>query len=251
MQLKTQCILIRNELGLAMNSNARRVEMLVAQWAAASFILILLVMPMTAIALQRRADGLDVTGFFIAIALMAGVAILLSPPAYFRLPAKGKAASYGLVLPVLVAVIWTYSIVDEAYKRTPKGVREAAREQELARRVEENEERQKGENALKESLQYIAETQRKVQACINWQGQIPSLVRVTKDALHNPRSFEHVRTEMRLIGEDQETSLPGVVMEYQAENGFGAIRKNAVSAFIAPDDCSVRSIKEYEPSDFQ
>ncbi len=151
---------------------------------------------------------------------------------------------------------------DEAYKRTPKGVLQAKaeaassvarterrlREEQVARQEKK---RQELENTLKENLQYIAETQRKVQQCINWQGQIPSLVRLTKDALHNPRSFEHVRTEMKLVGNNPETSLPGVVMEYRAENAFGAIRTESVSAFIVPDDCSVRAIKEHEPSDFQ
>ena len=59
------------------------------------------------------------------------------------------------------------------------------------------------------------------------------------------------QAEMKLVGNNPETSLPGVVMEYRAENAFGAIRTESVSAFIVPDDCSVRAIKEYEPSDFQ
>jgi hypothetical protein len=103
---------------------------------------------------------------------------------------------------------------------------------------------------VKADLRYLSDAQRKVHGCINWRGQVPALVRQVRDSLHNPRSFEHVHTEMRIKGDHPPLGVPVVVMEYRAQNGFGAIRTDAVTAMIVPSDCSVDSVKEYDPSDF-
>jgi len=203
-------------------------------------------------AFKFAAAGLEIAAFLAAIAVAAVVVILLFPLVFFRLPAKAKVASYALVLPILLALAGTIGPLAEAYKRTPSGVWEAKAEAEAAavqkdrdhkeaEQARQAKARHDEENVLREDLRYIAAAQEKVQGCINWRGQVPSLVRYVKKSLHNPRSFEHVHSEMRLLGDNPLTGVPVIVMEYRAENGFGAIRTAAVTAKIVPDDCSVQS----------
>lgn len=208
-------------------------------------------------ALKFDAAGLEITTFLAVIAAAAVVVILLFPLVFFRLPTKAKVASYALVLPALLALAGTSGPLDEAYKRTPQGVREAKAEADAAAFQKERDRkdaeqarqakaRQDEENALRENLTYIAAAQEKVQGCINWRGQVPSLVRHVRESLHNPRSFEHVHSEMRLQGDNPLTGFPVIVMEYRAENGFGAVRTGTVTAKIIPDDCSVHSVESGE-----
>lgn len=242
-----------------MNDFVRRVVRIlavVAQWAVALFLAVIAIIS-ASIAFSRRAVGLDTTTYFIAIAALAIVSVLLSPPAFFRFPNKARLASYALVIPTFVALIWTFSVVNEAYMRTPKGAQEAkAQAAAVASRMEgkrlqeeqaRREDEQRANSAAAEELaRDIAAAPQKVAACINWRGQIPALTRRVKDSLHNPRSFEHVHTEM---GTNPQ-GVPGVVMQYRAENGFGALRTEAVSALIEPDDCSVLAVQEYKSGDF-
>lgn len=212
-------------------------------------------------AFKFAAAGLDIAAFLAAIAGAAVVVILLFPLVFFRLPTKAKVASYVLVLPALFALTGTSSALDEAHKRTSQGMREAKAEAQAAALQEDRDRkaaeqarrdaeqarqakaRQDEENAVRDNLQYIAAAQEKVQGCINWRGQVPSLVRHVRESLHNPRSFEHVHSEMRLQGDNPLTGFPVIVMEYRAENGFGAIRTATVTAKIVPDDCTVHSVE--------
>ena len=205
-------------------------------------------------AFKFDAAGLEIAAFLAAIAVAAVVVILLFPLVFFRLPAKAKLASYALVLPALLALTGTSGPLDEAYKRTPQGAREAKaeadaaafrkeRDRKDAEQARQAKARQDEENAVRENLRYIAAAQEKVQGCISWRGQVPSLVRHVRESLHNPRSFEHVHSEMRLQGDNPVTGFPVIVMEYRAENGFGAIRTATVTAKIVPDDCSVHSVE--------
>lgn len=212
-------------------------------------------------AFKFEAAGLEIATFLAAIAVAAVVVILLFPLVFFRLPAKAKLASYVLVLPALLALTGTSSPLDEAYKRTPQGMHAAKAEAQAAALEEDRDRkaaeqarrdaeqarlaqaRQDEENSVRQNLAYIADAQEKVQGCINWRGQVPSLVRHVRESLHNPRSFEHVHSEMRLQGDNPLTGVPVIVMEYRAENGFGAIRTGTVTAQIVPSDCSVRSVE--------
>ena len=205
-------------------------------------------------AFKFEAAGLEIATFLAAIAAAAVVVILLFPLVFFRLPTKARVASYALVLPALLALAGTSSPLEEAYKRTPQGAREAKAEADAAALQKERDRmeaeharqakaRQDEESAVRENLRYIAAAQQKVQGCINWRGQVPSLVRRVRESLHNPRSFEHVHSEMRLQGDNPLTGFPVIVMEYRAENGFGAIRTGTVIAKIVPDDCSVHSVE--------
>ncbi|MBX7132473.1 MAG: hypothetical protein K1X67_07330 [Fimbriimonadaceae bacterium] len=202
-------------------------------------------------ALSFNSSGVAVFVYSLTIVALAVAAVGLSPPLFFRFPAWGRVGAYVIGLVAFIAVIWTFNIAHTAYERTPKGAAEAAalKAEEAAQAdLARQEARLQASLAVAEEAERsLAETRSRVQRCINWRGQIPSLVRIVKDGMHNPRSFHHVRTEMRVVGT---TGVPAVVMQYRGENAFGAIRTETVSAFIAPDDCSVRAVKEYEPSDF-
>lgn len=214
-----------------------RLAALVVQWAVFAF-LALIAAANVARHFEMSAAGVSTAAFLTALAAFAAVTIALLPPIFFRLPKRGKIAGYLALIPAFIALVTTFTITDAAYIRTPAGAAAAeaeaaseARELEIAR-IEED--RKSTEERFARIEENAAEMHRGVERCINWRGQIPSLVSATKEALHNPRSFEHVETEVVTIG-----ATPAVVMRYRAENGFGAIRAATVNAFISPEDCSV------------
>ena len=232
-----------------MNDSLRQFVRFIAiliQWAVAVLLAVnALVFLFSAFRYQR--EGVDASILFFAVSGMVVVALGLLPPIFFRLPMLGRFGAYALGLVAFLTVAATGSTVNEAYERTPKGAAEAAAEtQEAAAETQDADKKETG-GIAEDHERYLADARRKVQRCINRKGQIPALVEAVKESLHNPRSFEHVGTEVKVVGD---TGLPAVVMEYRGENGFGAIRTEAVSAFIVPGDCSVRAMKEYESGDF-
>lgn len=210
-------------------------------------------------AFDMRAEGIDVTAYLVAVAALAlGTAFLL-PFAFFRLPMKARLASYAAALPLLVTVMLVSGAVGDAYKLTPKGAQEAKAEAEAAalrqaqeRRLEEQAQQQREKERAEEAgkaqavarSRAIAEAHRKVEQCINRRGQIPGLVERVQSELHNPRSFEHVRTTV-----DTTQDQPRVMMIFRAENGFGALRLGAVKAVVTPDGCYVVDV-DYDVDDF-
>jgi len=65
-----------------------------------------------------------------------------------------------------------------------------------------------------------------------------SLVRLVKENLHDPDSFEHVETRFKLMDD-----CAIVVMKYRAKNGFNAIRLEEITAKIN-FDCEVVEVNE-------
>lgn len=209
----------------------------VAQWIMFAFLALIVAANVSRLFAMSDA-GVSTTPFLIALAVFAAVTIVLIPPLFFRLPKRGKIAGYLALVPAFIALIATFTVMDNAYLQTPEGeavaADEAAAEAREGQIAQIEQDRQSTEETFKRIEEDRAEMHRGVERCINWRGQIPSLVAATKEALHNPRSFEHVKTEIVTVG-----ATPAVVMEYRAENGFGAIRASSVNAFISPDDCSV------------
>jgi hypothetical protein len=209
----------------------------VVQWSVFAFLAVITVANIPG-AIIMSAKGVPTTPYFLATAVFAVVTTVLIPPLFFRLPKLGKIAGYLALIPTFIAMVTTFGMMDAAYLQTPAG--KAAAEAEAAseaielRRAQVEEDRQSAEKAFERIDEDRADMHRGVERCINWRGQIPSLVTATKEALHNPRSFEHVKTEVVTVG-----ATPAVKMEYRAENGFGAIRVATINAFISPEDCSV------------
>ncbi|MBX7133434.1 MAG: hypothetical protein K1X67_12240, partial [Fimbriimonadaceae bacterium] len=197
---------------------ALRIAGHIVQWIVAALVIVFcLGLVFTVWSFNR--SGVDVSDYSLAIAALAVVAVGLSPPLFFRFPPWGRMSAYGLSLVALVAVIWTFSTTQIAYERTPEGAAEAAasKAEEAAQAdLARQEARLQASLAVAEEAERsLAETRSRVQRCINWRGQIPALVRIVKDGMHNPRSFHHVRTEMRVVGT---TGVPAVVMQYRGEN---------------------------------
>ncbi|WP_132096622.1 hypothetical protein [Caulobacter sp. BK020] len=104
-----------------------RILALLAQWVVALFLALIAIMSAST-AFGRQALGLDITAYFVSIAGLAMVSVALLPPLFFRFPAKARLASYALVIPAVVALGLTFSAVNDAYMRTPKGAQEAKAE---------------------------------------------------------------------------------------------------------------------------
>jgi hypothetical protein len=230
----------------------------IAQWTAFIFLAVVALGALLH-ALDMQAEGVSVKTYIISIAALAICAAFLLPLVFFRLPKRARLASYAAVLPLLVTVMLVSGTVSDAYKLTPKGAQEAKAEAEAAalrqaqeRRLEEQaqqqREKERAEQASKAQAEArsraIAEAHRKVEQCINRRGQIPGLVEQVQSELHNPRSFEHVRTTV-----DTTQDQPKVMMIFRAENGFGALRLGAVKAVVTPDGCYVVDV-DYDVDDF-
>ena len=214
------------------------VQWLVSMAVAACFAMFM------ALAFSFHNKGVDAPILFIAAVFAAFVAVALSPPVLFRFPVKARLAIYALIIPAVVANIWTSTNVNEAYKRTPRGVLEAKNDAAAeAYRLQSDNIAKANRANLEFTENYrnnISASNQKIQECINWRGQVPALVEYVKSGLHNPDSFEHVQTGTIEPGETIQ-----VVMQYRGENGFGAIRTESVRAILSPKDCAVVEVKPY------
>lgn len=183
------------------------------------------------------------SSFLVPLLLSLAVAITLFclhlPPVFFRLPGWLKITAYfGLLFPG-VAVVGLFTPIQAAYEQTPKGKARKAKED--ADRIVE--ERLRAErNAINARTQQIEEDrnaqdrrEKAVKSCLSWGGRFSPLENEVKSSLHNPASFEHVKTQ---------TLTPpygryNMEMTYRAENGFGAIRTNQIMAEVDPDSCDL------------
>lgn len=96
---------------------------------------------------------------------------------------------------------------------------------------------------LEEAQRNLADIKKKQEDwqkhCISsWDGSCPKLVRVLKDNLKDPESFEHMETYVK-YGDDYVT----VVMKYRAKNSFGGYNIEAVTGQVSYD-CEVLGISQ-------
>lgn len=86
-----------------------------------------------------------------------------------------------------------------------------------------------------------AENKRKGFHCLSaWDGSHRNVVEVTKKALNDPDSFDHVETLVAPVSEGKHRFK----MTYRAKNGFGAIVLGSVSGYFSNDGCEVLSISQ-------
>ncbi|MBC2666061.1 hypothetical protein H7F51_11085 [Novosphingobium flavum] len=189
--------------------------------------------------------------YYAALASAVATAALLCTPAFFRLPGKAKIAAYLTIIPTIMLTNDASVNLDNAYAKTPAGAKElAARRAEEAVQAEQDrqaaEQEAKKQQAqdliakLEEQNKQLAEIKEKLEACYSWGQKIPALSDAVRDSLHNPKSFEHVKTVLIVPDPDRRN----VIMEFRAENGFGALRAAVIRAQVDPDDCSVSNIGE-------
>lgn len=220
---------------------AMRLSKIVLKWSvffiASIFALVLWIMG----AMIWR-SGVNVNIHFVLIALFTLSCISLLPFVLRRVPKKKLKFVFLGVFGTLVTALISHSFFMNEFSKTSEGVVWFDRQQELEKI--ENEKKLSAERE-KESKKVIDEFNKNsntiknsLENCINWRGQVPSLVAIVKNNLHNPGSFDHISTTFT-----GDLSNPVFVMTYRAENGYGAIRTDEVKAIIAYDDCSVKALE--------
>lgn len=215
------------------------------QWFVAACLTLLLVV----LAFEGRklnAPEAPVILFWCAVAALAFAIATLSPPIFFRLSGRLKLGAYLSAVIAFVVTGTGLGATQEAYKRTPEGAKEAAREALAQAKTDAVEaERRKSEaEAAKFARQQqdAADFESKLKACLLWSGRVPAFDEAVQSSLHNPRAFEHVETQ--LIKDDEEGR--NIAMEFRAENAFGAIRTAFVKAKLSPETCEVSNLSEPE-----
>lgn len=94
--------------------------------------------------------------------------------------------------------------------------------------------------ALKQKEEHEKRMRKFEEKCLSsWNGSHRELVKLVKQNMNNPKSFEHVETRYGVTGD-----YAGIVMVYRGTNAFGAIVTNSIKAKVSLDDCSLISVEE-------
>lgn len=191
---------------------------------------------------KLRLPGAPVLLFWAAFVTASLVAICHMPPFYFRLPRKAKFAAYASILPAFILFGVSVGQLDVVYSKTPEGARQmVARQAEEAKDAADAREREATAKMIADAEKAKADLEQlrdKLEACFSWGHHLPDLETPVKESLHNPDSFQHVKTEL-IVPDDQRNN---VEMTFRAENGFGAIRTSTVRAQLVADPCTVQEI---------
>lgn len=85
-----------------------------------------------------------------------------------------------------------------------------------------------------------AENKRKGMHCLSaWDGSHVAVVASLKDALRDPKSFEHVETRITPVDAEGNHKL---IMQYRARNGFGGMNAGLASATIDNETCDASEV---------
>ncbi|HLS37942.1 MAG TPA: hypothetical protein VK023_06675 [Sphingobacterium bovisgrunnientis] len=77
-----------------------------------------------------------------------------------------------------------------------------------------------------------------------WDGSLPPLVDVVKEAMHDPDSYDHSRTTYIQTKNDSTDFL--ISMEYRGKNAFGAVVKNQVKCIYNINTRGIRDLRTVE-----
>lgn len=212
----------------------------VIQWIVFAFCALILTVIVSDIG-KRDVPGAPLVELYVAIAVASIVALAHLPPIFTRFPRKVKWGAYAAIV-VMFLLFGKYAgDMAAAYDRTPEGAKVAAAR---AKDEAESAARQDAEKKVaeaKDAAQHEQAAQEKVKGCLSWGGEISAFSKEVKESLHNPDSFQHVKTEVT----DPDYDGRNAQMIFRAENGFGAIRTGRVSAKIT-EDCSVVDMGKLE-----
>lgn len=217
----------------------------IPQWIV-TIVLGLIFLVLTVNVGQLQYPGASPILYWAAVAALAIATICLSPPLFFRMSGKIRSRIY--IGSAGAFILFGIAIVNlqHAYERTPDGAAAAARREEreqieavAAAKREEQEQRMADAEA---SLAKLEEINEKLEDCFSWGHVLPDLRDEVRDSLHNPGAFEHVETVLIVPDEDRRN----VVMQFRAENAYGAIRTGIVKAQLHYDDCSISNISAPE-----
>ena len=225
------------------------------QWLVASAVLFFALMVILIAIEPLGAPDAPAGLHFTAVATLALVGILLTPPAFFRLPKAGKIAAFVGVPFAIVFVATAFAQIQKAYEATPEGAKAAAEEEAKTLRNEQLDRAQVEEDrlaakqqaaeeaeaeAMRQTAAEMEEAEAKLSDCLTIFGEgVPDLKDRVKERLNNPRSFEHVDTTF--------FGATGIntFMQFRAENAFGGTVTSRVRARVDPDTCKVTELEEF------
>ena len=121
--------------------------------------------------------------------------------------------------------------LEQQYKEEQKQLAIAER-----KAKEENEKIQKAERQRLAKVKADADAQKGFHCLSGWDGSHSGLKRAVKNAVRDPKSFEHIKT---LVWPKSPTGTHTVAMTYRAKNGFGGYVVEKQSAVISHYDCSI------------
>ncbi|WP_461344658.1 hypothetical protein [Brevundimonas sp. GN22] len=190
-------------------------------------------------------SGVNVSIHLVIISIFTLLCVFLFPFVWKMFSKKNHNLIISGILGTFLASLISHSLVMNEFIKTPDGVEWGARKKELEK-IESDKKLEKirkveAENRLNDIKENSHNIKADLKNCINWRGQVPSLVSRIRNDLHNPRSFEHVNTVF-----NENLAKPVFIMTYRAENGYGAIRTSQVKAFISYDDCSVLALEHQQ-----
>jgi hypothetical protein len=209
-----------------------------------ALLLVMLVLPELR---KANAPGAPAWAVYLLFGASVAVAAALSPVIFWRMaPPARTAARWSVFLPFAL-LPFVSAQMDASWVKTPEGAKElaqqAAANQRQAADEAERRETQESLTRLATTQKQLEELNEKLEGCFTRFGhRLPALEEPIKEAVHNPRSFEHVETVITLP-DDQRNN---VQMTFRAENAFGAIRTATVRAQLIADDCSIQNIGEPE-----
>lgn len=94
--------------------------------------------------------------------------------------------------------------------------------------------------ALKQKEEHKKRIQKFEEKCLSsWDGSHRELVKLIKQNMNNPKSFEHVETRYGVTGD-----YSWIIMVYRGTNAFGAIVTNRIKAKVSLEDCYIISVEE-------
>lgn len=176
------------------------------------------------------------------IALTCGIALALAhlPAIFFRLDRKLKVSVYAAILPILLFLMMVYGQAVDAFHQTPAGkIQKAKRDAADALAAKGAAEMAKKQRKLAQAEKSRADLEAyadKVEGCFSTFGhRLTDLEDLVKSTLHNPDAFEHVKT----IAVFPDAEGNNVIMQFRAENGFGAMRLATVGAKLEADSCKI------------
>ena len=180
--------------------------------------------------------------YWVALFTVAIVTLFHIPPLFFRLMKWLKVFAY-LVLIVGLSIGGEFlGQVHSAYERTPEGRKEAvarmANEQREVAAIRKREEGQAMIDELAAVTQKLDDINKKIEGCFSWGHRLPALETQVQESLHNPDSFEQVETVSVVPDENGYN----IVMQFRAENGFGAKRIGTAKARLIADDCGLNGV---------
>ena len=180
--------------------------------------------------------------FWSAVAVLLIATLLNAPPVYRHVPQRLKLSSWLSILLAPFVFSAASANMERAFFDTPAGA-EVARLQALeGNRVADaaaaEADRVAAGLAPNSPPQTSPAGQARADRCLS-RGR-RSLADTVKNSLQNPRSFEFVSITVATVTDNRAV----VFMTFRGENGFGAIRTEAVRAVMDTSDCSITEIGE-------